>query len=138
MPRSNDIKEQVGARLRAVRLVMGLEQEPFGRLMGVSGNVVGNWERGEKLASVIALTKLELKYKWPLNWFFAGQLGNIGDYEKIRQLEEMAGEVGAVVGAPTAEFPNEVPTDEEGQTLRPPGSRARRKSPARTLHEPKH
>lgn len=39
--------KRIGARIRHVRNILGLKQAGFGRLIGVSGGAVSNWERNE-------------------------------------------------------------------------------------------
>lgn len=40
-------EEAIGVRIAAVRLVAGLSQAAFGKSIGTTGAVVGNWERGQ-------------------------------------------------------------------------------------------
>lgn len=125
---------QVGLRLRAVREVMSLNQAEFGRLLGVTGNAIGNYERGDRVPDPLAVMRLEMRFGFPMNWIFAGQLRNFGDFDRAAEIEAKAAELGAVIGAPVAEWPMALPT-ENGQPIRIPGHKPRRKGGAQGLHE---
>lgn len=49
--------------LKAARVNIGLSQKEAGKLLGVSEDVVSNWERGISFPDVIQLGKIESVYK---------------------------------------------------------------------------
>jgi transcriptional regulator with XRE-family HTH domain len=53
-----DIKE-LGARIRAIRNRLKLNQTEFGKRFGVTFNTIARWERGEVEISVNSLYKLK-------------------------------------------------------------------------------
>lgn len=53
-----EILEQVGLRLREIRLHMGLTQEQVGEAVGLSYSYIGRIERGQKNISLQTLSKI--------------------------------------------------------------------------------
>jgi transcriptional regulator with XRE-family HTH domain len=102
--RSTDIKAQVGLRLRAARLIHALDQAPFACAFGVSPSALGNWERGEKLADVLAMVRMAERFPITLEWIYAGQLRHM-DFDVQQRLLMKAAEIGAVVGGSVAQWP---------------------------------
>ena len=51
--------------LKAARINIGLNQDEAGKAIGVSGNVISNWERGLSFPSVKYIPKIEEVYGLP-------------------------------------------------------------------------
>lgn len=118
-PRNDDVKRQVGLRLRAIREVMRLDQKTFARELGVETSALGNWERGDRLADVLAMTRLYHRWGFTLEWVYAGSLRGL-DYDTAHQLEQAAIALGAVVGGPVVEWPMATENRPGESALRPP------------------
>jgi transcriptional regulator with XRE-family HTH domain len=134
--RDADILRQVGLRLRAAREVIGLDQRKFAEAIGTTDSALGNWERGERLADVLAMTRMLTRLGITLEWVYSGQLRGM-DYDIGQQLTEAAARLGAVVGAPALEWPMKVENQPGLLGSRRPGSVPRRRSGNKNvLHEP--
>lgn len=59
--------DNVKLTLKAARVNAGLTQEEAGRRIGVSKDVISNWERGISYPDVIELRKIEEAYHVPYN-----------------------------------------------------------------------
>jgi transcriptional regulator with XRE-family HTH domain len=88
--RPTDVVRQIGIRLRAVREVEGLTQEAFARAIGVTETALGNWERGDRVADVLAMVRVLSRFGVTLEWIYAGHLRGMDfDYaEKLRERSE--------------------------------------------------
>ena len=125
----SELDRMAGLRLKAVREVLGMTQESLAHVLGITRTALANWEGG-RLPDVRAMVRLSQKFQIPLDWIYAGALGHVA-YDLAAQLEASCAKLGAVVGAPVAEWPTAtrarngaVPT--AAVPVRPAG---------RTLHE---
>lgn len=59
--------DNVKLTLKAARVNAGLTQKEAGRHIGVSKDVISNWERGISYPDVIELRKIEEAYHVPYN-----------------------------------------------------------------------
>ncbi len=48
--------------LKAARVNCGLSQKEAGELIGVSEDVIGNWERGKSFPNALKIKKIEMAY----------------------------------------------------------------------------
>lgn len=131
--RPDDVMRQIGLRLRAVREVEGLTQEVFARAIGVTETALGNWERGERIADVLAMVRLLSRFGVTLEWVYAGHLRGM-DFDYSEKLREHAAILGAVVGGTAAEWPMQADVPGHPGLERPP-ARAPRRPRGTTLHE---
>lgn len=53
--------------LKAARVNCGLSQKEAGELIGVSGDVIGNWERGKSFPDALKIKKIEKAYSISYN-----------------------------------------------------------------------
>lgn len=60
--------EEVGQRLRHLRDQAGLDQQSLARLLDVSVNSIGRWERGEQPTPLMALARLAWHLRVPLDY----------------------------------------------------------------------
>jgi transcriptional regulator with XRE-family HTH domain len=105
--RPSEMKRQAGLRLRAAREHLELKQESMANMLGCTRTALTNWENGDRLPDVAAMVRLYQRTGITLEWIFAGSLREM-NYDKSADLERLAAELGAVVGAPVAELPTEV------------------------------
>lgn len=136
-PRDDDVKRQVGLRLRCVREVLGLDQRTFARAIGAGTNALGNWERGERLADSLAMMRLFDRFAFPMEWVFGGRLAWM-DFDVQERLREEAAKLGAVIGGTVAEWPAAVERRPGTAGQREPAKVPRRRKPSGGyLHQPK-
>ena len=129
MPRASEIKAQAGRRLRAARLALGYDrQEGFANLIGVGVSTLSMWENGERLCDPLAMTRLWQKTSIGPDWIYASSLAGV-PYDRAQLVAEKAAEIGAVMGGPAPEFPQEA--ERKGR----PAALAPRPPRGRTLHE---
>ena len=128
MERASDLKTMAGLRLKAARLVLGVErQDVMANVLGVQPSAYNNWEKGHRLPDVAAMVRLLGRSGVSLDWIFAGELRSM-PFDLAEKLQEQAIELGAAVAVPASLAPNH-----------PNGRRdlvVRRKPPTRQLHEP--
>lgn len=67
----------VGQRLRAIRLVAGLKQEPLCELLGVDQSTYSKWERGKRVPDVRIMTIFARRLRTSLDFIFLGELGDM-------------------------------------------------------------
>lgn len=53
--------------LKAARVNKGLTQAEAGKILGVTADVISNWERGITFPNVVMLGKIEKEYGIPYN-----------------------------------------------------------------------
>ena len=63
-----DAGEYSPAKLKAMRVQLGLRQPEFARLLGVSAILVGSWERGVRDPSPLARRLLDVVSRDPAAW----------------------------------------------------------------------
>jgi transcriptional regulator with XRE-family HTH domain len=68
----NPIDSQVGARMRARRLVLGISQEDLGKAVGVSFQQIQKYEKGANRIGASRLQKLAHALQVPISYFFEG------------------------------------------------------------------
>ena len=71
------LRRAVGARLKAVREVLGLPQGVFGRRAGLSPAAYNNIELGEKLPSIETAIALCKAHRLTLDYIFMGDAGDL-------------------------------------------------------------
>lgn len=132
--RPDDVKQQIGLRLRAARLALGFpEVLPFANTLGVTETALGNYERGERLADVLVMARMFDRHGVTLEWIYNGSLRGM-DRDLQDALERQAAEIGAVVGGTVARWPMQ----DDHRAVRPAAvpKRSLRPPRGRTLHEP--
>lgn len=103
--RPDDVKQQIGLRLKAARLALGYsEVQGFANTLGITETALGNYERGERLADVLAMARLFDRHGITLEWIYNGSLRGM-DRQLQDALEARAGQLGAVVGGTVARWP---------------------------------
>ena len=132
--RPDDVKQQIGLRLRAARLALGYpEMLAFANTLGIEDTALGNYERGERLADVLVMARLFDRHGVTLEWIYNGSLRGM-DRDLQDALEQQAATVGAVVGGTVARWPMQDDHRVARQAAVPkPAVRPPR---GRTLHEP--
>lgn len=78
---SNSVDSQVGARMRARRLVLGISQEDLGKAVGVSFQQIQKYEKGANRIGASRLQKLSHALQVPISYFFEGMGGSEADDE---------------------------------------------------------
>ncbi len=73
----NLLRRQVGARLRAVREIMGLAQGEFGRRAGIQPNAYHQIEVGDTLPSVESAIALRNAHGLTLDYIYCGDTGDL-------------------------------------------------------------
>jgi transcriptional regulator with XRE-family HTH domain len=74
---SGRIDKHIGARIRERRVMLGLTQQQFGKLIGVTYQQVTKYERGINRVSAGRLYKIALALDVPIAYFYEG----VGDEE---------------------------------------------------------
>lgn len=105
--RPSELVLQAGLRLRAARQALNLSQEVLSREIGATRTALANWENGERLADVVAMTRLLSRFGIPLEWIYAGRLAQL-PYDLAQAIEREAISLGAVIGGAIAEWPMQV------------------------------
>jgi transcriptional regulator with XRE-family HTH domain len=77
----NPVDSQVGARVRARRLVLGISQEDLGKAVGVSFQQIQKYEKGANRIGASRLQKLSHALQIPISYFFEGMGGGKSDVE---------------------------------------------------------
>lgn len=68
----NPVDSQVGARMRARRLVLGISQEDLGKAVGVSFQQIQKYEKGANRIGASRLQKLAHALQVSISYFFEG------------------------------------------------------------------
>jgi transcriptional regulator with XRE-family HTH domain len=126
----SEIILQSSRRLRAAQLALGLRNADMARLLNVGVNTYSNWIGSEpkRRISELAMLRLWQHARIPMEFIYGGDISRT-DYELAQKLIAAAAEVGAVIGAPAAEFPMQ--TEHIGRA--PARAPRRQRGP---LHEP--
>ena len=130
-----DIMMMAGLRLRAVRLTLGFErQDAFAAKLGCTPTRYNNWELGARFPAPEAMVRLLQLFGIGPDFIYGGSMRGI-PHEFADTLEQKCAELGAVIHAPTREWPMEM---KRTGLLRLPGTVPQmRPKPGRTLHEPR-
>ena len=126
--RTSDLKAMAGLRLKAARLVLGVErQDVMANVLGVQPSAYNNWEKGHRLPDVAAMVRLLNRSGVSLDWIFAGELRSM-PFDLAAKLQEQAAELGVEIAVPASLAPNHATGRRQLVALRKP--------PSRQLHEP--
>jgi transcriptional regulator with XRE-family HTH domain len=77
----NPVDSQVGARMRARRIGLGISQEDLGKAVGVSFQQIQKYEKGANRIGASRLQKLAHALEVPISYFFEGMGGGEADGE---------------------------------------------------------
>lgn len=74
MPRDRNPTDlqAIGARLRAVRLALGLSQKDIYDRVGVKAATWNHWESGKRLPDPLMMVRLRELHRITLDWIYAG------------------------------------------------------------------
>lgn len=75
MPAINSI--EIGARLKALRLALGMSQVEFYTLAGIAQNAYSQYESGERLLTLPQAIKIREKFGVTLDWLFQGDVSGM-------------------------------------------------------------
>jgi transcriptional regulator with XRE-family HTH domain len=78
----NPVDSQVGARMRARRLVLGISQDDLGKAVGVSFQQIQKYEKGANRIGASRLQKLSQALQVPISYFFEGLGDGTSDGEE--------------------------------------------------------
>jgi ribosome-binding protein aMBF1 (putative translation factor) len=70
--RDNDELAQIGARLRAARLALGLSQKDLYEAIGVKAAAWNHWESGKRMPDPLAMMELYRLHGVTLEWIYGG------------------------------------------------------------------
>ena len=70
--RNPDNLRAIGARLRAVRLALGLTQKDLYEPLGVKAATWNHWESGKRLPDPLVMVKLKEMHGISMDWIYAG------------------------------------------------------------------
>ncbi|MCI0513972.1 helix-turn-helix domain-containing protein [candidate division KSB1 bacterium] len=70
---SSEIKQQIGARIKAFRKDQKLTQQKFGEIIGINFQHVSKYERGEFIPSFENLLKFIHYFSVNVNWLLTGE-----------------------------------------------------------------
>lgn len=128
-----DILMMAGLRLKAVRLTLGFDrQDSFAAKLGCTTTRYNNWEVGARFPAPEVTVRLLQLFGIGPDFIYGGSMRGI-PYELSDSLEQHCAELGAVIHAPTAEWPAKV-----ARSSRPrlPGAVPNlRPKPGKTFHE---
>lgn len=129
---ASEAKRQAGLRLKAARLALGLSAEKLAEAIGVTRGALTAYENGQNMADPLAMARLMRRFGISMEWIYAGEIRHVRDFEFQEAVLRHAAEIGAVVGAPFAEFPMQVVPDGRQPGKVPP----KRRPPGATIHDP--
>lgn len=132
-PRPDDLVTHVGRRLVAIRRLLDAQQLPFANAIGVEPTTLSNWENGSRLADPVAMTRLMVRFRIPLDFIYGGQLHGF-DFEDGERLRTICADLHAAVGAPAPEWPMQL-DQHTPKPARRPGHVPRVRRDNRRLHE---
>lgn len=119
-------KRHQGLRLKAARLVLGLEVDEAAALAGVSKKAFEAYESGQNFMQPLTAFRFFQQTEIPMEFIFGGDLRRTG-YELAQQLTEACATTGAAIGGSVPEWPM--------AAKRAPGRIPKRTSRGGTLHE---
>lgn len=91
---SPEIKQQIGARIKAFRKDQKLTQQKFGEIIGINFQHVSKYERGEFIPSFENLLKFIHYFSVDVNWLLTGEgTMYLGEKVKYPISEEEANQV---------------------------------------------
>lgn len=70
--RSNQELVQVGARLKAARLALGLSQKDLYEAIGVKAAAWNHWESGKRMPDPMVMAELYRLHGVTMEWIYAG------------------------------------------------------------------
>lgn len=72
--RSHEELIEVGARLRAARIALGLSQKDLYDAIGVKASAWNHWESGKRLPDPMAMVQLYRMHGITMEWIYGGDL----------------------------------------------------------------
>lgn len=72
--RPRHAKADVGARLRAVRAALGVQQKVMAQHLNISPQAWSGWENGRDLADPLVMARAAVRYGFTTDWIFLGRL----------------------------------------------------------------
>lgn len=120
-------------RLRAAQIALGLRNADMAHALDIAENTYSNWIGSDPKRTIPERAALRLwtLHRIPMEFIYGGDISRT-DYDLAQKLREACAELGAVVGAPVAEFPMQADHLNRPPAKAPP----RRRPPGATLHEP--
>jgi transcriptional regulator with XRE-family HTH domain len=89
-----EIKQQIGARIKAFRKDQKLTQQKFGEIIGINFQHVSKYERGEFIPSFENLLKFIHYFSVDVNWLLTGEGSMyLGQKVKYKISEEEANQI---------------------------------------------
>lgn len=132
-PEASEIAAQAGRRLRAAQLALGRGVTELANALGVQQNTLSNWmsPTNSRMPDQVAMLRLWQHFRVPMEFIYGGDTSRI-EYDLRERIIQAAAEVGAVLGAPVAEWPMQA----ENRALpRAPARAPQRRPGGHTLHE---
>lgn len=78
MPQNHgDTREEVAARLRRVREILGYDQKDFAERAGLLPQTYGPYETGARELTLVSAKKLRKAYGLPLDFMYFGNIGDL-------------------------------------------------------------
>ncbi|ADR51943.1 hypothetical protein CKC_00960 [Candidatus Liberibacter solanacearum CLso-ZC1] len=92
----------IGARLKAIRLKMGLTQKEFGLLIGLSSVGVGNIENGHRTPEIKTALKIKRALGKPLDWIYFGDEPIIPKKNRLQAKQSKSNQIKSNQSSPKA------------------------------------
>lgn len=70
--RNDEELTQIGNRLKAARLALGLSQKELYEAIGVKAATWNHWETGRRMPDPLAMTELYRRHGVTMEWIYAG------------------------------------------------------------------
>jgi len=124
----------MGARLRAIREVLGLTQEEVAEVAGVGLTTISGWEGGRNKIDLVKLAKLADSLGFTTDWIARGDLGGLR-FDLAQKLQQKLRRDLATPTVRRGRPPGQPAPGDEPPLVRDAESDPPPR-PGRTLHEP--
>ncbi|MBC7906902.1 MAG: helix-turn-helix transcriptional regulator [Rhodospirillaceae bacterium] len=84
----SDVMRAIGARLRLTRKALGLSQDDLADSINVGRTTYTMWEGGQRLADVLAISRMADRYGVSLDWVYRGNMAGL-PHVIARRIEEL-------------------------------------------------
>ena len=92
------LQQAMGARLQAIREVLGYSQVQFAEVAGVGLTTISGWETGRNRIDLVKLAKLSERFKFTTDWVATGDLSGM----RFDLATKLQARLRASIGAPPA------------------------------------